>query len=350
MRSFEADIPLLAHVPGPVARALGRVDTARGSEDVYVAQLPGLLQQLSARARVESIKASSALEGVIVPDERRADRIISRAANKLRTRSEQELAGYRDALDYVWQDNWRPLNIGFLLHLHRLLHGRGVGSELAGRFKDEDNLVVDRLPDGRREIRFRPVSAASTPSFTAELVERHVSVRAADDHHPLLVVGLTVLDFLVIHPFEDGNGRIARILTNALLDDAGYGVARYVSLEQLVAGTDEQYYAALLASTHGWHEARHDPWPWLDYFVRQLGQAYALFEQRAASARSPGTKRDRVRDFVLHHAPRSFRIADVRAALPGVSDATIRLALDELRTAGQVDVDGPGRGATWTRW
>lgn len=117
-----------------------------------------------------------------------------------------------------------------------------------------------------------------------------------------------------------------------------------------MAATDEEYYATLLASTHGWHETAHDPWLWLGYFVRQVGDAYALFEQRAAAAAGTGSKRARVRDYVVHHAPRSFRIADIRAALPGVSDATIRLALDELRNAGKVDVDGPGRGAAWTRW
>jgi Fic family protein len=333
-----------------VARTLARADTARGTEALHRAQLPGLLRQLSSRARVESIKASSALEGVVVPDEGRADRIISGAATRFRNRNEQEFAGYRDALDYVWQVEWKPVNVGLLLHLHRLLLSRTAASTSGGRFKDEDNLVVDRLPDGRRQVRFRPVPASSTPTFTAELCARYVAERDADEHHPLLLAGIAVLDFLVIHPFEDGNGRIARILTNALLDDAGYGVARYVSLEQLVADTEEEYYATLLASTHGWHDGKHDPWPWLGYFVRQIGAAYAVFEQRAAAAKGTGSKRARVRDYVIDHAPRSFRIADIRAALPGVSDATIRLALDELRETGKIDVDGLGRGATWTRW
>lgn len=349
MRSFETYVPLLASVPGPLTRVLARADTSRGAEALHRAQLPGLLRELSSRARVESIKASSALEGVVVPDERRAYRIIAGGANRLRTRSEQELAGYRDALDYVWQAEWEPVNVGLLLHLHRLLVGRTAAAVSGGRFKEEDNLVVDRLADGTKKVRFRPVPAVVTPSFTAELVERYLAERQADHHHPLLLVGLAILDFLVIHPFEDGNGRIARILTNALLDDAGYGVARYVSLEQLVASTEQEYYASLLASTHGWHDARHDPWPWLGYFVHQVADAYALFEQRATAGTSAGSKRDRVRDHVLHHAARSFRIADLRAALPGISDGTIRLALAELRAAGQVGVDGPGRSATWTR-
>ncbi len=209
---------------------------------------------------------------------------------------------------------------------------------------------MDRLPDGSRQVRFRSVDAVRTPWFVEELVSRYVREREADQHHPLLIVGLAVLDFLVVHPFEDGNGRVARILTNALLADAGYGVARYVSLEQLVADTADDYYAALLASTHGWHEGKHDPWPWLEYLVRQVGVAYDLFGQRAASTTGGGgSKRERVKRYVLEQAPARFRISDVRMSLPGISDGTIRNALDDLRADGKVQVDGPGRGATWSR-
>lgn len=143
---------------------------------------------------------------------------------------------------------------------------------------------------------------------------------------------------------------MARILTTALLSQCGYTVGRCVSLEQLVAETDERYYAALLASTHGWHEAEPDAWPWLEYVVEQLARAYALFEERASSAKGGGSKRDRVKDHVLCPAPAGLGIADLRAALSGIGDGTIRNALDDLRNDGRVEVDGPGRGATWTRY
>jgi len=348
VRSFDRNMVLIDHVPGQLTRLLSTADVGRGLEGLHLSQLPGLLDQLALRARVQSIKASSALEGVVVPDEQRAARIIGRATRTLRGRSEQELAGYRDALDYVWQTDWRPLNTGFVLHLHRLLlaHTAVPG----GHFKTEDDLVVDRLPDGSQVVRYWPVEARRTPLFTDELLVRYAAEREADRHHPLLLVGLAVLDLLVVHPFEDGNGRVARILTNALLSECGYGVARYVSLEQLTADAADDYYASLLASTHGWHEGEHDPWPWLMWFVRQLGLAYGLFGQRAASATGGGgSKRDRVKRYVLEQAPPRFRIADVRLSLPGISDGTIRNALDDLRDDGRVDVDGPGRGATWSR-
>src|SRR4051794_26325752 len=233
MRSF-ADIDrTLGRVPASVVMALSLVDVGRGSEALYRDQLPGLLSELADRARVESITASSAIEGVIVPDTKRADRIIAGRAKTLRTRSEQELAGYRDAQDYLIQTDWRPLNVGLLLHLHRLLFAHTAAP--GGRFKSEDNLVVDRSPNGDVTVRFRPVPAAETEFCVTELIDRYRSATSADEHHPVLLVGLFVLDLLVIHPFEDGNGRVARALTHALLADAEYTVGRYVSLERAIA-------------------------------------------------------------------------------------------------------------------
>ncbi len=310
----------LGSVPGPVVTQLAQVDIGRGREELFINQLPALLSELANRARIASITASSALEGVMVASPARAAAIIEGKAAVLRTRSEQEFAGYRAALDYLFSDDWRPLNVGLLLHLHRELFAQTQTP--GGRFKNSDNLVVDRSPDGTIEVRFVPVPAARTEYFTAELIDRYKVAAVRRRHHPVLLVGLFVLDLLTIHPFTDGNGRVVRALTNALLLDAGYATGRYVSLEQLIAESADEYYASLLASTHGWHEQANDPWPWLTFFVQILARAHERFEQRAASDRSMGTKQDRVREYVLDHAPQIFRIADVRAALPGVSDPT----------------------------
>lgn len=334
-------------VPAAVVTKLARVDVGRGREDLFRNQLPALLTELADRARVASITASSALEGVVVADQVRAAAIISGRARLFRTRSEQEFAGYRAALDYLFAGDWQPLNVGLLLHLHRELFANTETP--GGRFKESDNLVVDRSPGGLVEVRLVPVAAARTEFYAIELVDRYREAIRAEDHHPVLLVGLFVLDLLTIHPFADGNGRVVRALTNALLAEAGYSVGTYVSLEQLIAETADQYYQALLGSTHGWHERDHDPWPWLDYFVGVLTRAYDRFEAGAAADRSAGTKQDRVRDFVIQHASQVFRIAEIRAALPGVSDQTIRLVLDQLKQQGRVRPDGTGRGAVWVR-
>jgi len=347
LRGFADLDALIGLVPARIVTRLSAIDFGRGSEALYRNQMPGLLTDLADRARVLSITASSAIEGVIVADADRAQRIINRRTTTLRNRSEQELAGYRDAQDYLFQQDWRPLNAGLILHLHRLLftHTAMPG----GAFKTEDNLVVDRSPDGSTTVRFKPVSAASTPFAIDDLIGRYKHAVAAGEHHPVLLSGLFVLDLLVIHPFEDGNGRVARLLTNAMLSAHGYSVGRYVSLEQAIAESADTYYQALLDSTHGWHEGTADPWPWLGYFTRVIAGAYAVFAGRTAAAQSPGTKQQRVREHILRRAPVTFRLADIRTAVPGVSDQTIRLVLDQLRNEGKVRADGTGRSATWTR-
>lgn len=347
MRSFSDLDALVGSVPFDIVSDLRVVDTGRGSEALYRDKLPALLSSLAERARVASIEASSAIEGVVVKRRERADVILRGEPVTLHDRSEQEFAGYRAALDYLYQEDWRPLNVGLVLHLHRLLFQ--YTEVPGGAFKSTENVVVDRLPDGTHVKRFTPVAAQQTPWYMEELVDRYMVAAEADRHHPVLLVGLFVLDLLTIHPFIDGNGRIARALTNGLLQDGGYEVTRYVSLESSIAESADAYYDALKGSTVGWHDGEHDPWPWLRYFVRVVRGSYDEFQRVTTSARTAGSKQERVRMYVLRHAPSMFRIADIRTALPGISDATIRLALDDLRSDGLVEADGTGRGASWQR-
>lgn len=333
-------------VPGQLVVLLGQIDRAAGQETLHRHQLPELLKGLAEQARIESITASSAIEGVIVGEQRAAG-IAAHRAVRFRNRNEQEFAGYTDALDHLHREEPGPVTVGLILHLHRLLFGHVDGG--GGRFKVEDNLVVDRLADGRTLIRFRPVPARETEFYLQELVERYQIAGSDGGVHPLLLVSAFALDFLVIHPFADGNGRVARILTGHLLEEQGYRVGRYVSIEGLVYDTRDAYYKALAASTKRWHEGGHDLWPWATYLAERLVAAYERFEARVAASRGGGTKQDRVRDWVLLHAPTKFRIADVRAALPGISDQTIRLALNELRDADRITPTSTGRSATWRR-
>src|ERR1700685_2670781 len=265
-------------VPSQVVTRLSAIDFGRGSEVLYRDQMPGLLIELADRTRVLSITASSAIEGVVVADADRAQRIIDRRTTTLRNRSEHELAGYRDAQDYLITQDWRPLNAGLFLHLHRLLFAHTPMP--GGAFKTEDNLVVDRSPDGSTTVRFKPVPAASTPFAVDDLIERYRHAVGVGRHHPVLLSGMFILDLLVIHPFEDGNGRVARLLTGAMLNDHGYTIGRYVSLEQAIAESADAYYQALSDSTHGWHEGTADPWPWLGYFTSLIASAYAGFADR----------------------------------------------------------------------
>jgi len=346
MRSFQHP-ESLEPVPGDVVVMLRRVDRAAGAEARYADQLPQLHDALREQARVESITASSAIEGIVV-DDARVPKLVSGALDRFRNRSEAEFAGYTAALDYLNQDDPGELSLGLVLHLHRLLfsftEGRG------GYFKTDDNIVVDREPDGARTVRFVPVSARETPFFMDELVNRTSAALEGGEQHPLIVIAAFALDFLTVHPFADGNGRVARLVTSYLLQRTGYGVGQYVSLEQLIYDTKEEYYAALGASTVGWFDdGQHDPWPWARYLLGRLESAYGQFEDRVAAGTSGGTKQDRVRDFVLLHAPTAFSIADIRRAVPGISDNTIRIVLGQLKESGRIANDGTGRGATWRR-
>jgi Fic family protein len=346
MRSFQHP-QTLDPVPGDVVALLRQIDRAAGAEGRYADQLPQLLEALREQARVESITASSAIEGVVV-DDSRIPKLVSGVPGVLRNRSEAEFAGYSSALDYLTQQDPGKLSVGLVLHLHRLLfsftEGRG------GSFKVEDNLVVDRVPDGSRQIRFKPVSASETPFFMEELVARTVAALQQDGLHPLIVTAAFALDLLCIHPFGDGNGRVARLVTSFLISRTGYGVGRYVSLEQLFYDTKDDYYDALGASTVGWFDdGQHDPWPWIRYLLERVGEAYGRFEERIAAGTSRGTKQDRVRDYVLLHASPTFTIAEIRRALPGVSDNTIRIVLGALKEKGSITNDGSGRGASWRR-
>jgi Fic family protein len=346
MRSLQR-IATLDPVPGDIVATLRTIDRSAGSEARYLDQLPQLLEALRHQARVESITASNAIEGVIV-DDSRVTALVSGASRRFRNRSEAEFAGYTAALDYLNQEEAGNLSVGLLLHLHRLLfsftEGRG------GHLKTEDNLVVEGGPGGTRVVRFTPVSAAETPFFVSELVGRINSALATGAYHPLLLVAAFSLDLSCIHPFADGNGRVTRLATGFLLQRCGYGVGRYVSLEQLMFESKDGYYEALAASTAGWFDdGAHELWPWARYLLDQLRNAYRRFEARVAAGTAGGTKQNRIRDFVLLHAPASFTIADIRRAVPGVSDNTIRIVLAELKSDGRIESSGTGRGAAWHR-
>jgi len=354
MRSFVDLERTLGSQPLKLGSRLARLDFGRGREGPYRDQLPELLRVLAEETRIASITASSAIEGVTVAPNRLEGLIREgHEPRRFRNRNEREFAGYRDAIDGIMKAaSLEPITVPYILHLHRQLLGYTEGR--GGHLKSEQNLVVG-YERGYREVLFTPPSPKETEFLLPDLVERYRSAVEQEAAHPILLVAALVLDLLAIHPVADGNGRLARLLTTHELLRHGYGVARYVSVEQRMFDTKNQYYAALYASQRRWHEGDHDIWPWVEYFVDTLVASYDLFEARVAAWRilAKLSKQARVEEYVLHHGPVVFRLRDIRAALPGVSDQTIRLVLGRLRQAGKVAVDqGAGaRGphAAWRR-
>jgi Fic family protein len=304
-----------------------------------------LLASLSESARIASITASNAIEGVDVGTERAA-RLVGGA--RFRNRNEKEFAGYRDAVDDLMSRPPEPPSVPLLLHFHREIfrHVDGRG----GHLKQDANLIVS-YAGGGREVVFAPPSPEQTPFLLEEAVARYADAQEQRVAHPIVVLAAFVLDLLAIHPVADGNGRVARLATASELSRLDYRVVRYVSVEQRIFETKNAYYAALYESQRGWHQAEHSIWPWVEYLTRALAEAYEAFEQRVAVARAQGggSKQERVRSHVLEHSPTEFRLADLRLALPGISDETIRIVLNDLKRSGRIRVEGRGPGARWLR-
>jgi len=331
--------------PARLGPLLQRVDVGRGREELFRDQLPELLRALADNARVASIRASNAIEGVEVDDER-AERLAGGA--RFRNRNEREFAGYRDAVDELMRAGPEPISVPLILHYHRQIfqHAGGRG----GSFKSDDNAIVS-YESGLRQVVFEPVSAQHTPFMTTDLVERYRDAQRDEAAHPLVLLAAFILDLLAIHPVADGNGRIARLVTARELLQLGYGVARYVSVEQQIFETKHGYYAALFESQRDWHDGEHTIWPWTEYLVGALAETYRRLEDRVAAERGVAgmSKQDRVRVWILHQAASRFTIAEIRRAVPGTSDQTIRLVLNACRDRGQIRAEGTGRSAVWVR-
>lgn len=334
-------------IPAALNRQLSEIDIGRGRQEAFARQHPTALESLKQLALIQSVEASNAIENITAP-QRRLKELVAQKTTP-RNRSEAEIAGYRAVLDTIHASAEHiPFTPNVVLQLHRDLYQ--FAPRPGGRWKNADNLVTEEQADGTVAVRFTPVSALDTPAAMDEL---HILLDYAwrsDQHHRLLLTGAYVLDFLVIHPFIDGNGRMSRLLTLLLLYRAGYEVGRFISIEKLIEQSKETYYEALAASTERWHTGEHDLRPWLSYFLGVVTAAYREFEPRAeAVTAGRGSKAELVKSFVRSNLGDAFTFAEVKRASPGVSDEYIRQILRELRDAGVIEGTGAGRGAGWRR-
>lgn len=345
--SFEGDILVRQPINQGLLQTVRLVGEYRGKEALFQQQSPQLLRALRENAVIQSTESSNRIEGVVAPPQRIRDLVAKRTQPA--NRSEQEIAGYREVLSTI-HTNFAdmPLTSNLVLQLHRDLFQFVPGG--GGRWKATNNDITETRPDGTKVVRFKPLAAHLTADAMTRLHDEYRDKLDAGEVEPLLLLSAYVLDFLCVHPFADGNGRIARLLSLLLLYQAGYEVGRYISLEGVVEQTKEGYYGSLYASSQGWHEGQHSLVPWWEYFVGvMLVKAYRDFEDRVGvtSARR-GAKRDMIRDAV-NRLPQRFRYADLERALPAISRPTIARALRELRAEGAIRCLKPGRDATWEK-
>lgn len=326
-------------VPAGTVWLLTDIAEAKGRQDLYAKQAPQVLEVLRATTLVQSAESSNRIEGVTVEPQRLRPLVFGNA--RPRDRSEEEIQGYRRALDLIHtRARDPPVTPETLRRLHRTLQ-EGAGD--TREWKRVNNDIVEIRPRAPTRVRFRPVAFEQTPSAVEELCLTYRHALDQERVLPLLAVACLVFDFLCIHPFRDGNGRISRLLPLLALYHHGFEVGRYVSLERLIEESREEYYEALRRGSAGWHEGGHDLLPWLNYIVTILRRAYREFEERAGQVRSPrGAKRALI-EAAVQATVGEFRLADLERTCPGVSRDMVRRVLRELQKAGYVVCLGRSR-------
>ena len=333
----------LKNIPAGAAWYLADIAEAKGKQDLYAHQSPQKLKVLLEHALVESAVSSNRIEGVEI-DKKRVGTIIF-GKPLLQDRNEEEIQGYRDALQWIHADSEKiHFSEATIKKLHKMSRGEIWDS---GKYKEKDSDIIERLPGGDTRVRFKTVSAGNTPQAMKELGSLYNELIKTKAIHPLIAMAACNLDFLCIHPFRDGNGRVSRLLLLLQCYHLGYEVGRYISIERLIEQNKERYYETLEQSSEGWHGGKHDPWPYVNFVLYILKTAYREFEERVGQMASPkGTKAEMVLNTV--RAQRGeFRLADIERACPGVGREWIRVLLADLKKSGEVKCKGKGPAARW---
>ncbi|MBI2342970.1 MAG: Fic family protein [Deltaproteobacteria bacterium] len=329
---------------GATLRAIGE---HRGRQELFIKQAPEALESLKQVAMIESSESSNRLEGITAPHKKIEALVLKKTMPG--NRSEREIAGYRDALALVHESGLHmEFSTNVILQLHSLLY-RYMPND-GGRWKMTDNEIVEKNPDGTiARVRFKPTPAVTTPFAMEELTKDYKYAIHNLQQEPLIIVPLAVLDFLCVHPFTDGNGRTARLLTLMLLYHFDYQVGKYISLERIFEESKEGYYETLQHSSQGWHENKHDAMPWLNYFWGTLLRAYKEFEARVGMIRAGrGSKTDQIIKAVDRRI-NPFSISAIEGDCPGVSRDMVRVILNRLRADGKLTLQGKGRAAKWKK-
>lgn len=324
-----------------IVMLLSQIHEFKGKQDFMADANADVLTQLVEVAKIQSTDASNRIEGIITTDERLSQIVKDKTMPK--NRSEQEIAGYRDALAIIHESfAYIPPKPNVILQLHRDLY-KFSGKSIGGSYKNSDNVIAESLPDGTKTVRFDPVPAWETPDSIKALCEAFEIALSDSEMDPLVLIPMFVLDFLCIHPFNDGNGRMGRLLTLLLLYRAGYRIGKYISIEKIIADSKETYYEALQESSFGWHDNRNDYTAFVRYFLGVIVAAYRSFETRVALiSNTELSKPERVREAIKNHLGQISK-AEIMHQCPGVSQVTVQRALADLLKNNEIMKIGGGR-------
>lgn len=332
-------------LPPGLIRLMLEIAESKGRQQLYEKQAPRLLRALRAAALHQSVECSTRMDGVTIPPER----LFPLIAKNVRAQSqrESEVRSYAEALKLISAEA-RSLQVtpDFLSRLHCIIL---EGAADAGQWKVEENDIIEFHPNELPVIPFRPVPIAEIPSAIDELCKSYNAVLNQQDVHPLLAVGALVFDFLCLHAFRDGNGRVSRLLAVLCLYQNGFEIGRCISLEHLIEDSRDDYYMALRKSCEGWRESKHDLVPWLHYFFGVLRRAYAEFERRVREAMSPRGAMTVLVETAVDGLAGEFTVSELERTCPGVSHGMICHVLGELKKRGRLEHLGRGHGKSWRK-
>lgn len=317
-----------------------------GKQELYLKQRPEELEKLVEIAKIQSTEASNAIEGIVTTNTRIRQLVEEKTTP--RNRNEQEIAGYRDVLNIIHGSfEAIPITQNYILQLHKILYNH-MNNPVAGRTKTVQNYISVAYPDGRTQILFTPLSPYETPEALDRICEEYNRVIGNLELEPLIAIPVFIHDFLCIHPFNDGNGRMSRLLTTLLLYRSGFYVGKYISLEAKIAGNKDLYYNALLASQNGWHEGEDDPVPFIKYLLGTVLAAYRDFEDRFAIVETKRSALEMVR-LASRNKIGHFTKQDIRELCPSLSVSSVEGALRKLVASGELKREDSGKNTFYYR-
>ena len=317
-----------------------------GKQEMYLKQRPEELEKLVEIAKVQSTEASNAIEGIVTTKTRIKQLVAEKTTP--RNRNEQEIAGYRDVLTIIHESfDAIMISQNYILQLHKILYSH-MNNPLAGRTKNVQNYISATYPDGNTKILFTPLAPYETPKALDAICDEYNRVIGNMELEPLIAIPVFIHDFLCIHPFNDGNGRMSRLLTTLLLYRSGFYVGKYISLEAKIAKNKDLYYEALQASQDGWLEGKEDPVPFIKYLLGTILAAYKDFGDRFSLVEEKKPALEIVRMATVNKIGR-FTKQDIRELCPSLSISSIEGALRTLVDNGELIREGSGKNTCYYR-
>lgn len=317
-----------------------------GKQEQYLKQRPQEMEKLVEIAKIQSTEASNAIEGIVTTSTRIKQLVEEKTTP--RNRDEQEIAGYRDVLNVIHESfDAIPITQNYILQIHKMLYSH-MNNPLAGRTKSVQNYISAAYPDGHTEILFTPLAPYETSEALDRICEEYNRVIGNLEVEPLIIIPIFIHDFLCIHPFNDGNGRMSRLLTTLLLYQNGFYIGKYISLEAKISKNKDLYYSALSQSQTGWHEGKEDALPFIKYILGTILASYKDFEERTSLVQEKLPALEMVRMASKSKIGR-FNKQDIRELCPTLSDSSIEGALRKLVAAGELKKEGKGKSTCYFR-